>query len=721
MLLVCDAGKHRSLLKALASLETPSIEFDLVRTVRNADLRRRLLESVPADIALANGGSDFEAGHDADHDAGRGAGDFDLDATHDALRERDETYRVVAESASDPIVTINESGVIIFTNRAAERVFQYSREMMIGSHFTMLMPESQRGQWATMLYNYVETGVRTLDWSAVALMGKRKDDVEIPVEMSFGSYRHEGKRIFTGILRDVSERKRVEQERDELLALVEKERARLDAVLNMVPVGIWESETIPGTDSQRNTFVNRHYEEMTGFAAEEWKVTPNKWLEVLHPDDLPRVVAGMQNELWNLDTVERRFRMITKDGRTIWLVNHLVIRRDTSGAIMGTTGCAIDITDSILADQRYRNIIETSQEGVTLIDTSGRINYCNARMAEMFGYAVEELVGMTIFDLMPPESVTLTLEYMERSAKGEKLNFDLQCRKKDGAIIWCLISTATIRDVGGRRIGGLGMLTDITGRKHAEAVLQQSHDDLEARVAERTAELAEMMSRLEEAYATQKRFIADASHDIRTPLTAVRAELDLLMHGEEIEPPVRNALDRIIPQIKRLSLLTDDLLMLAMLDSKETVHCHDTVQIEDLILESIVDLSTVATERDVCWNISFGGLFQMQCDAAALKRAFANVLQNAVKYSRSGTVIDVELVDHDGAARIIVRDCGLGIKAEDLPNVFNRFYRGDQTRSTQGTGLGLSIVKGVVEGHQGTVSIESEPDVGTTVTITLPL
>lgn len=900
------------------------------------------------------------------------------EAALSALRNREESYRIVAETASDAIISIDQMGRIFFANGATEKIFGYEVGELIGATFTSLMPERMREFWTTALANYVKTGVRTMDWSSIRLFGVTKDGAEFPAEMSFSSYVHEGRQIFTAIVRDVSERRRLEEEHEALLRLVDKERARLNGIIEAIPLGIWESETIPGTYQQINTFVNKFFQEMTGYRLEEWTSTPNFWLELMHPEDRAMILEKMKTMPAGRE-IRNRFRYNTKDGRIIWLDVHMVLRLNEAGEMVGTTGFAMDVTDRILAEEalrrserryrsltmatshtiwlceadgsvrvddwvadlglspetasseevnsvwiesihpddreqalatlqqalaeqqpyelcyrmrtagedyrsiiargvpvlddngnvyewigtgsditekreaefalrqseerlrvaiknspimvfsqdrdlrytwqansallklhnrdvtglcdrdifppeeaevltrlkrhviergrgirsevrltvdgvaryfdltiepvrnaadeitgitvasmditdrlkadmalrvseeRYRQIVETAQEGINIVDSTGRIVFANTQMTKILGYSTEELLQLSIFQFIAPEEQERAMQSMGRSNDGELLQVDMKLVKKDGSSIWCLISTAPIRDANGEVVGGLGMMTDITNRKRAEEALQQAHDQLEARVAERTAELAEMMHRLEEAYANQKRFIADASHDIRTPLTSVRTELDLLLRSNNLDPQVATALERMTRQVKRLTHLTDDLLMLAILDTKRTLQWSDGVRVDELLLQGIVDLSTQASERDVSWNVNFVSLFEIRCDSAALKRALTNVLQNAVKYSTAGTVIDVVLEGDDKNVVITVRDRGAGIRPEDLPHIFDRFYRGDQTRSTQGTGLGLAIVKAVVEGHGGTVAIDSTPDVGTTVRIVLPL
>jgi PAS domain S-box-containing protein len=134
----------------------------------------------------------------------------------DALRESEESHRVIAETASDAIITIDAESTILFVNAAAERIFGYSPEEMIGQQLTMLMPEYMRHLHRTGMTRYIETGKRHISWKAVELPGLRKNGQEISLELSFGEYTRDGKYVFTGIARDISERKRLEGERHQL-------------------------------------------------------------------------------------------------------------------------------------------------------------------------------------------------------------------------------------------------------------------------------------------------------------------------------------------------------------------------------------------------------------------------------------------------------------------------------------------------------------------------
>jgi signal transduction histidine kinase len=265
------------------------------------------------------------------------------------------------------------------------------------------------------------------------------------------------------------------------------------------------------------------------------------------------------------------------------------------------------------------------------------------------------------------------------------------------------------------------MFTDITGRRQAELALRDANDRLEARVQERTAELAAAMHQLEQAHRAQRRFVADASHDLRTPLTVVRAELDLLLGSGMSDLPIGDSLRRALSEVHRLDTLATDLLTLATLDNDDSTSARERVRLDEMLLDSISNLTTVARDKQIAWNIEIEDAIELECHRASLQRAIGNVLDNALKFSPVGEVITVRFARTGGRACIVVSDCGIGIAPEELPRIYDRFYRSDAARHTQGTGLGLPIVKRVVEAHGGEVVVESEQGRGTSVTIALPV
>ena len=218
----------------------------------------------------------------------------------------------------------------------------------------------------------------------------------------------------------------------------------------------------------------------------------------------------------------------------------------------------------------------------------------------------------------------------------------------------------------------------------------------------------------------QKRFVANASHDLRTPLTVIGIEIDLLLGTTGFDHETRDIFLQIKKQTGQLEQLANDLLLLTSLDSPARQEPRTPIRLDEFLLECVNELNALAREKDISWSISLDNPVEYLCEIRAIESALRNILENAIKYSRNGGVVEVGLKESDEEIRLTVTDNGIGISKEDINKVFDRFYRSDRTRSTPGTGLGLSIVKAAVEAHEGTVAIESELGSWTRFIIALP-
>ncbi len=234
-----------------------------------------------------------------------------------------------------------------------------------------------------------------------------------------------------------------------------------------------------------------------------------------------------------------------------------------------------------------------------------------------------------------------------------------------------------------------------------------------------------MATRLEDSFARQqaleerlRRFAADASHELRTPLTSLRGYVDVLLRGAKDDPvDTEHALAAMQRDAVRLERLMTDLLDLSRLDSG-VVGPLIQVRLDDLVRHHIQDLPPDGPP--VLGD--FDGPVTVQADAVALGRAVDNLLQNASRYTPASGTVTVRVRPRGNEAIVSIADTGSGIPFDDLPHIFDPFYRSDAVRSrvTGGTGLGLSIVRAIVAAHGGTVVASSEPGRGSTFTISLP-
>ncbi|MER2600709.1 MAG: ATP-binding protein [Caldilineales bacterium] len=257
-------------------------------------------------------------------------------------------------------------------------------------------------------------------------------------------------------------------------------------------------------------------------------------------------------------------------------------------------------------------------------------------------------------------------------------------------------------------------------------------EDLDQRIEESYAEdevgqladtFNEMMGRLQDLFNTQQRLVADVSHELRTPLATVKGNIDLLRRGAAAEPQMlHESLEAIDHETARMSRLVRDLLLLAEADAGVPLALRP-VELDTLLLEVYREAVMIAQGRV---KVRLGDEDQAQVlgDADRLKQVLLNLVSNAIAHTPAGGSVTLGLrCRPDGWVRLIVADTGVGIAAQDLPFIFNRFWRADRARSRAagGSGLGLSIARSIVEAHGGSISAESQAGQGTTFEILLRL
>lgn len=179
-------------------------------------------------------------------------------------------------------------------------------------------------------------------------------------------------------------------------------------------------------------------------------------------------------------------------------------------------------------------------------------------------------------------------------------------------------------------------------------------------------------------------------------------------------------LESSLEEISRLSLMIENLLILSRFDSREVSMDIKPISTGELLNDIIADVHILAERKGISIEGSVSDKLVVNGDEHQLRRAFINIIGNAIKYTPIGGKILISLEHMDKYARIKISDSGIGISPENIPLIFNRFFRADKSRSSEGYGLGLSISKSIIEAHKGRLSIESEPGHGTTVIIDLP-
>lgn len=221
----------------------------------------------------------------------------------------------------------------------------------------------------------------------------------------------------------------------------------------------------------------------------------------------------------------------------------------------------------------------------------------------------------------------------------------------------------------------------------------------------------------------QKRFIADSSHELRTPLTSIQTATEVHLRNKNLTlKEAKKLLSQNLQEILYLQVLTDDLIQLTEHEEKNIAGIFELISLSNVVQDAIQKVDAFSKSKNI--EIAFKkNRVELEGDKKSLTELFVILFDNAIKYSPRNSKVTASILDEDGMRKVLIKDKGIGISEEDIPNIFNRFYRAEKSRSkdiSSGYGLGLSIAEKIVNNHNGSIEVESELKKGTTFTVILP-
>ena len=380
--------------------------------------------------------------------------------------------------------------------------------------------------------------------------------------------------------------------------------------------------------------------------------------------------------------------------------------RGEDNEISGMIAVATNVTERRRAEdvlQQQAGLLQSVSDAIISLDLNFNVETWNRAAEELYGWLSYEVIGLPIKQVVETE---LPINWESEALKQVTENGEWECelfqKQKDGTSICVLASFSPLENADGKIIGIIVVGRDITQRKLAE---QQS---LELALEREKIKLL-------------REFIGDSSHDFRTPLATIRTSAYLLRRKHP-DITVKH-LDVIDNEVDHLGHLVEDLLTLARLDRSPTME-FAPVEINALIESVLAPLHLLTADKQQALTFKPGGVsFMVSGDSLELERVLVNVVTNAINYTPNDGKIIVETTAVEKNVLITIRDTGMGISAQDIPLIFDRFFRVDKTRGskTGGAGLGLPIAKKIVEAHKGTITVESVLGAGSTFSIQLPL
>jgi PAS domain S-box-containing protein len=621
------------------------------------------------------------------------------------LRESEARFRKVFEMAPLPLCHVTKAGVIAFRNERFVRVFGYTADEVptLAEWWLRAYPDPHYRQWVTETW---DAAVRR-----AAAEGRDIDPVEYKVACKSGDERVveiSGITLgeeFLATFIDLTERKRMEE-------ALNAQKQRLEKASAAGNVALWDWDLISGVLEWSSAV-----DPMLGFGKDKFPRTIRAWGEALHPDDAARVTEALNRHHRGEASYEIDYRVRRTDGSYIWWHVIGVAERDAAGKAVRMTGSCVDITERKRAEEeasRMVTVVRDSNDAITIQDFEGRITAWNHGAELMYGYSEEEALAANIDRLRTPGKVAEQKDFIRRLIAGEAItSFETQRVTKDGRVLDVWMTVTKLLDEAGKPVGLASTERDITARKRAEEEIHQLNAGLEQRVVERTAQLEAANKELEA-------FSYSVSHDLRAPLRHVQGYVDMLAReaGSQFSDKGRRYMTTIADASRELGVLIDDMLAFSRMGRAEMGEA--SVNLDEMVQDTLGDLEPATRGRNIVWKIP--PLPGVQGDPAMLRQVLANLLGNAVKYSRPRDPAEIEFGcdgTEDGRVIFFVRDNGVGFNPQYVHKLFGVFQRLHRADEFEGTGIGLANVRRIIARHGGRTWAAGAVDKGATFYFTL--
>ena len=369
--------------------------------------------------------------------------------------------------------------------------------------------------------------------------------------------------------------------------------------------------------------------------------------------------------------------------------------------------------DLVLSKERYQRLVETLNEGIWSMDNQYITQYVNPAMADMLGYAPEEMLGRLVFDFMDDEEKKLIHHHLEKRKKGYKEKYEFAFLKKTGEKILVLISTTPIFNENRQFAGSIAAVQDITNRKKAEIQLKAYSENLEGLIEKRTAELRKAQEELlrKEKLAAMGAIAGGIAHEIRNPLAVISNSVFYLQSVlPQTDEKVVEYFDNINSEIEVTKKIVNDLLSFTHIGNGERSAVSINALIEDY-LDTFNFPENIQVSLDINESIPL-----LTVDRQQIGQALQNLINNACQAMPDGGELTISADQQEDKVEIIIKDTGIGIPKDHLDKIFEPLF----TTKEKGIGLGLTVTKMLVEANLGEIRVESQVGVGTTFKLSFP-
>ena len=654
-------------------------------------------------------------------------------AAQQALRDSTALIQTILNTVADGVITLHAHGGIVQTiNPAVEQMFGYPAAELSGQNFSLLIPELDQDQRNGSLEYYSASDEARAAGLGREVVGRRKDGSSFPLEIAVSDMWLGGQRYFTGILRDITARKRAE-------AALLKAGALQNAIFNS------ENFSIIATDAKGVIQIfNVGAERMLGYAADEMvdMITP---ADISDPQEVIARAQALSVELGTPITpgfealvfkasrgIEDIYELtyIRKDGSRFPAVVSVTALRDEQNAIIGYLLIGTDNTarKEIEAEQQRlgqrlrdhqfytRSLFESNIDALMTTDPSGIITDVNKQMEALTDCTRDELIGAPIKQYFTdPQRAGAGIELVLSEKKV--IDYELTARTRDGKETVVSLNATTFYDRDRVLQGVYAAARDVTERKIMDRVL-----------AEKSTELEKAKATAENANLAKSDFLSNMSHEIRTPMNAIVGMSHLALRTE-LTSRQRDYIQKIKTSSGHLLSIINDILDFSKIEEGQLSIESIEFKLEKVLdnVASLIAEKATAKGLELIFDVDKKVPTNLIGDSLRLGQILINYTNNAITFTEHGEIKIIirlrEQTNEDVLIYCAVRDTGSGLTEEQMGRLFQRFSQADTstTREFGGTGLGLAISKKLAELMGGEVGVESEPGKGSTFWFTVRL
>ncbi len=618
------------------------------------------------------------------------------------IKDSQERIKLIMSAALDAIICLDVEDKITFWNPQAEAIFGWKATEVIGTSLSaLIIPPVYRQRHLKGIQQYLATGEGKMLNALLELSAIRRSGEEFPIELTILPIKQGGEEFFCAFLRDITGRKKAEKQ------ITDSER-RYRLLFEQNLAGVYQTNT-----SGEIINCNQAFAEMLGYSAPQDILYTNMSAHYAVDKRPANFISELQHQgkIANHEVILK-----TRAGVPIHIIKNISLFKDPATGEDVIYGILIDITErkkaeSLLreSEKRYRQIVETAQEGIWMMDEEFTTIFVNKKMGELLESTAAEMMGKSLGFFIHPASVDLMTPLIEQSRRGATYTVDLPLNTRTGHLIWVTVSASPVFNEESVFTGCLAMVTDITNRKLNEERIRRSEANLDLK----NKELKRKNTELEQ-------FAYVASHDLQEPLRTTSSFVQLLQqqYKGRLDEKADKYLRFIYESSDRMKVLIKDLLDYSRIGAKEDL---ESVDCNQIMQDVIADLDKAISEAQA--EIEIQKLPVIKGYPTEIQQLFQNLVINAIKFRAPGrqphVIVGVTTVN--GYWQFSFADNGIGIDKAHNDRIFVIFQRLHTRSEYQGSGIGLSHCKKIVELHHGKIWVESTPGKGSTFFFTIPV